>query len=256
MALQLGKWTAVDSASANPVVIRLMMHGSGRMYCTTCGHSHRMDVAVLYGPTCEPVEVDGQPGELKYAVTEDSMAPSLYQFICGECRTRYTALVYPSLNGSSLAVFPYSGGGLSTPRTPKSVAFYLDQAHKAQSVGALSAAVTMYRAALEHILFEQGFKVRMLGPKIAALKKAIEDGNAPAWARDLDIEFVEVLGELGNYSIHPNDGDIEKQRAFDAPLVARVKDALVELLDLVYEVPARRAERLEALRATKAQLKS
>ena len=64
-------------------------------------------------------------------------------------------------SGSGI-VLPNRTGGLAMPNTPEGVAFYLDQAAKSHSVGANSAAIAMYRGALEHLLFQQGYKTGML----------------------------------------------------------------------------------------------
>jgi hypothetical protein len=72
---------------------------------------------------------------------------------------------------------PQVHGGLATPHTPKLDAYYLAQAKRAQSVGANSAVVAMYRSALEHLLYEQGYEDRMVGPKITALLRDIEAGT-------------------------------------------------------------------------------
>lgn len=109
--------------------------------------------------------------------------------------------------GPELAVLQSCRGGLTTPQTPPAVAYYLDQAQRAQSVSARSAAVAMYRPALEHLLYEQGYKKGMLGTKLTDLEKDIAAGTAPKWAAELDTEFLALLKELGNASIHPNDGE-------------------------------------------------
>jgi hypothetical protein len=51
--------------------------------------------------------------------------------------------------------------------------------------------------------------------------------------------------DLGNYSIHPNDGTIQGPQRLDPILLSHIKATFVELLDLVYEDPARRAARLQ-----------
>jgi hypothetical protein len=93
---------------------------------------------------------------------------------------------------------PSTYGGLSTPNTPPPVAYYLDQAHRARSVGALSAAAAMYRAALDQILFEQGFTEGTLGPKIGALEKA-----NPRWLANLDPAYLTVIKQIGDGAITP-----------------------------------------------------
>ncbi len=62
--------------------------------------------------------------------------------------------------GALLALFPHVGGGIATPNTPPKVSYFLDQAYKAEGGSAITAAVVMYRAALEQILKNQGFKRR------------------------------------------------------------------------------------------------
>jgi hypothetical protein len=228
--------------------------GEGRMFCTTCGQSRRMDICVLLEPDTDQIDPGNPMSPPSFGVTGKSVAPCLLRYTCVECRRRYTALVYRGPSGPALAIFPESLGGLATPHTPEAVAYYLDQAHKSESVSALSAAITMFRAAIEHLLFEQGYTVRTLGSKITRLEADIKAGSAaPRWARELDIEFLRVLKELGNYSIHPNEGDVSKQAQFDGPLLVEVKATVVELLDLVYEEPRRRADRLAALKAAEAE---
>jgi len=140
-------------------------------------------------------------------------------------------------------------GGLTTPHTPVGVAYYLDQAQRAHSVGANSAAVTMFRGALEHLLFQQGFKDGMCGKKLSDLEKTIAAKTAPKWAYELDTEFLTVMKQLGDGSIHPNDGDITKQEVLDGQLIAQVRHTFQMLLFLVYELPLQKQERLMAMKA-------
>jgi hypothetical protein len=106
----------------------------------------------------------------------------------------------------------------------------------------------MYRAALEQLLFHEGFRSGMLAAKIGAVLSA---SPPPPWLRDLHPEFLEVLKDLGNAAIHPNDGDVERQRAFDAALLRQVRELFVELLNEVYELPHQRTARLEAMKAAR-----
>ena len=186
---------------------------------------------------------------------ERVLAPSLFRFTCVQCDALFTALIYLGPDGPALAVFPSVRGGLTTPRTPKSVAYYLDQAHRAQSVGAYSAALAMFRSALEHLLYEQGYTQRMLGPKLRQLGVAVEDGTAPKWAKELNPAFLAVLKELGDGAIHPNDGDIGTQEAADSTLVALVTQTFQHLLVKVYEEAAREQRALEALQASADKLR-
>ena len=169
-------------------------------YCPSCGATRRMEVAVLD---------EHFHGEVEF--TPDKL-PFLGLLGCRQCHERIIVLAYVGPSGVEVVALPSSYGGLSTPLTPAPVAYYLDQAQRAQSIGALSAAVAMYRAALEQLLFEQGYRDGMLKAKIDAL---VADTDPPKWVRDLDPEYLTVIKDLGNAAIHPNDGDITKQRALD-----------------------------------------
>jgi hypothetical protein len=52
-------------------------------------------------------------------------------------------------------------------------------------------------------------------------------------------------------AIHPNEGDIDKQRALDEAVLLQLRELFVELLDDIYEQPETRAARLAALRAAR-----
>jgi len=98
---------------------------------------------------------------------------------CLQCGAGFVAVWYALGDNSGdegrLAVLPRFGrGGVSMPATPDGVAYYLTQASLSQSVGALSAAVGMYRAAVEQILLDQGYTRPMLGPKLADLETDIQ----------------------------------------------------------------------------------
>ncbi len=222
--------------------------GRGEMYCPKCGDTRRMYVL----PISTPLIRKSQKLNMA-APTITQLVPSLFSYVCVQCDTQFTALIYQGPDGPTLAVLPSRRGGLTTPHTPPGVAYYLDQAHKSRSVGANSAAVSMYRGALEHLLFEQGYKTGMLGQKIASLLDAIQKGTAPKWAAELDTDFIEVLKDLGNGSIHPNDGDVTKQAALDNVLLALVNETFQMLLFLVCESPYKKQDMLTTLR-TKAQV--
>ena len=225
---------------------------AGDMYCPPCGGLRRMDITPIYWPlgryTCANVySIILQQGT-------EALVPSLFDFSCVQCETRFTAVIYRGAKGPALAVLPSCRGGLTTPHTPDGVAFYLDQAHKAQSIGANSAAVAMFRGALEHLLFDQGYKKGMAGQKITDLEKDTQAGKAPKWAMDLDPAFLKVLKDLGAGAIHPNDGNVENQVVLDNELLAQLKATFLEVLDGVYEAEGRRKERLAALQAAAATL--
>jgi hypothetical protein len=207
------------------------VRNAGVLHCPTCGDSRRMHLFAR-------LKSDNWAGP-----------PVLATLTCVQCDTLFTAVLYRSPEGKGLAILPSTWGGLTTPHTPPGVAYYLDQAQRAQSVGANSAAVAMFRGALEHLLFEQGFKKGMCGQKLADLEAAIKANTAPKWAYDLDGEFLKVMKQLGDGAIHPNDGDIAEQYKLDNELLAHVAHTFQMLLYLIYEVPHKKQMRLDALKA-------
>lgn len=224
----------------------------GTVYCPGCGDRRRVDAQLLH---CS-MELRNAAAEGGFqAITPQRLTPSLYALSCVQCDTVFTALIYPGPSGPDLAMLSHCRGGLRTPHTPPSVAYYLDQAHRSRAVGAFSAAASMFRAALEQLLFEQGFKKRMLGPKIEELEAAIAAGAAPRWALDLETDYLDVIKALGDGSIHPNDGDITRQEALDNETISRVQTTFLHLLYVVYEVPFRHQDDLAQLKAAASKLK-
>jgi hypothetical protein len=116
-----------------------VLQNAGSLHCPTCGDSRRVHMYIFL--------------KLNNASADP---PLLATLKCVQCDTIFTAVLYRSPEGVSLAVLPSTYGGLTTPHTPIGVAYYLDQAQRAKAVGAHSAAVAMFRGALEHLLFEQG----------------------------------------------------------------------------------------------------
>jgi hypothetical protein len=199
------------------------------LYCPTCGDLRRMTLVVRYKESTSP--------------------PWLVGLMCVQCETKFTALFYDGpAKKPALVILPSTNGGLTTPHTPEGVAYYLDQAQKAHSIGANSACVAMFRGALEHLLFDQGFKDGMCGKKLNDLEAAITQKTAPKWAYDLDTEFLKVMKQLGDGSMHPNDGDVKKQAVLDNSLIVKLRHTFQELLFHIYELPHKKAERLKALR--------
>ncbi len=136
--------------------------------------------------------------------------------------------------------------GVATPATPHEIAFFLDQARRVEAVAAYTAAIVMYRSALEQLLHEQGFRDRMLGNKIKALLNA---EAPPAWRERLDPAYLDVIKDLGNAAVHAGGDDIDRHRIFETALLRQVHALFAELLDEIYEHPKRSAARLESLRA-------
>ncbi len=205
----------------------------GEMYCPGCGDTRRMDMHLRYR-----------------SESSNPKPPVLATLHCVQCDTQFTAVIYEGGDGNShLAMLPATNGGLTTPHTPEGVAFYLDQSQKSQSLGANSAAVAMFRGALDQLLFEQGYKAGTCGKKLNDLEAAIASRSAPKWGYELDTEFLKVMKELGDGSIHPNDGDVKQQAKLDNELLSKLKHTFLMLLFVVYELPHEKQERLTALKS-------
>lgn len=222
----------------------------GTLYCPTCGDERRMAIAAMFLP--DALSAAGKNGN---AYKAEELVESLFVYSCVQCNHHFTATVYQGPEGSSLVVLPSVRGGLTTPHTPEGVAFYLDQAYRSRVMGANSAAIAMFRGALEHLLFEQGYTKGMLGAKLTQLESDIQAGTAPKWAIELEPEFLQILRDLGNGAIHPNDGDVSKQSALDSTLLNHVQQTFLMLLFHVYEVPQKKAQQLGALKAAAQVLK-
>ncbi len=207
------------------------VRNAGILHCPTCGDSRRMHLFARFKDStwAEP--------------------PILATLVCVQCDTLFTAVLYQSPEGKGLAILPSTYGGLTTPNMPVGVAYYLDQAQRSQSVGANSAAVAMFRAALDHLLFEQGFKKGMCGQKLAELEAAVKANTAPKWAYELDAEFLTVMKKLGDGAIHPNDGNVADQSKLDNELLAKITHTFQMLLFMIYELPHEKQKRLDALKA-------
>jgi hypothetical protein len=107
----------------------------------------------------------------------------------------------------------------------------------------------MFRGALEHLLFEQGFKDGMCGKKLKDLEAAVKAGTAPKWAQELDGEFLQVMKQLGEGAIHPGDGNVDNQKVLDGELIAKLTHTFHMLLFMIYELPHEKQKRLDHLRA-------
>jgi hypothetical protein len=187
------------------------------------------------------IQTSGFHERLNYAGNFiESLCPAVFLYTCTQCDSTTYALLLNVAGGQILSVHPSEHGGLRSPNTPSSVAFYLDQAMRSVQAGARSAAATMYRSALEMLLFQQGFKNGLLHQKIIDLVVAIDGKTAPLWANDLDTDFLELLKQIGNGSVHTNGGDITKQQVIDEDLLRNIGVIIKGLLGLVYEIPLKK----------------
>jgi len=236
--------------------IGINQKSKGDMYCPTCGDKRRISVESVYTKLNYESLSQAINNKILSSDTLDDvgsiiksyLTPSLWLLSCLQCNTLFTALIYQKIDGTEFIILPSCNGGLTTPNTPDGVAFYLDQASKSKYAGAYSASMAMYRGALEHILYEQGYKVGMLGKKISNLCTDIDNKIAPQWAMELDTDLLKYLKDLGNGSIHANDGDIEQQKIFDKQLLIKVDDFFKIIIFTIYELPKKLYDMKVALR--------
>jgi hypothetical protein len=113
------------------------------IHCPKCGDIRRVDLSVLT-----------YRGDNSLRLTLGN--PVLLELKCCDCHTIAHALLHDGPSGEDVVIVWPTTAGLRTPHTPKAVAYYLDQAARAESVSARSAATAMYRAAVEQLLHEQG----------------------------------------------------------------------------------------------------
>ena len=172
----------------------------------------------------------------------EQFCPAVFCYKCQECDSKSFASLLMAKDMPHLTIFPEDFGGIRTEHTPPAVSYYLNQAWRAENSEARSAAASMYRAALEHILFDQGFKNGMLNSKIRELETAIASKSGPSWSAELDSELLHLLKTIGNGSIHPNNGNIEAQKALDEELLRVIGAIISALLEIIYELPSKKAE--------------
>jgi hypothetical protein len=213
----------------------------GEMHCPECGGVRRVNVVLRSLP-------DQLRGEVLSSASQAT--PGLLLYVCTQCDNLWTVTIFAGPDGAAMSAISRGRGGLTTPHTPASVAYYLDQASRAQSMGANSAALAMYRAALDHIMFERGYTTGMLGSRIQKVSDEVTAGTAPEWARGLDPEELKLMKDLGNESVHTNDGEVAQQAHLDGNLLIRVGQLFQLLIADIYEIPLARAARKQALKDT------
>ena len=227
------------------------------MYCPECDGDRRMHVGLVYQANGAGTNVLAHASNIEAIRAElNKAAPILFVYVCVQCEAIFNVLIYSKADGPELAIFPEGRGSLATPNTPGPVRYYLDQVQRCWSVGANSAAISMYRVALDHLLFGEGFEKGMVGAKLGNLQKAIEEGTAPGWAANIDPRYMEVLNSLATYALHPNDGKVDQQAVFDRKLLVAVKATFQALLIQVYELPHQEQDRLNTLESALESLRT
>lgn len=208
----------------------------GKMYCNKCGDYRTMDIFGLYIPK------DTRQHGAYYIPL-----PSFFKINCRECDQKFHVILYKTdQSDSNVCVLPYSTAFIATPHTPIEVRFYLEQAFKSQIGGAYTAALPMYREALEEILSQHGYKgtddTKTCGGKLSKLQKDIISGTVPAEFKDIENGIMLILKKLGDWGVHADIGKVSDKRRIDADLCQKVSAVFTFLLEKVYEQPAKQAE--------------
>ena len=217
--------------------------------CSECGDVRNVAVSTIYSqcyvfkPSAPGVQETAKFLSLSEVSNTGVSAPgllgNLFELRCLQCHSKMTVLIHHGADGPELLCFSSSYSGPRTPNSPPEVKYYLEQATRSQSVGANSAAVAMYRSALEQILHGHGYTKGTCGYRVGKLKEDIDDGKAPDPLKSLKPGFLRILKELGDGAVHPNDGDITKQKALDDNVLRALNKTFAALLDHIYEAPAR-----------------
>ena len=174
--------------------------------------------------------------------------PLVYELECLQCKSKACLIVQKMNNEIKDIVLYEKSGGCASKNSPDGVKYYLNEAKLSKQIGAKSASMAMYRAALDFLLFEQGYTQGMLGNKIKKLEEDRENNCGPKWAMEIEPQFLEAIKDIGNSSIHPNDGNIKNQEEIDENLLNLVDIVFSELLDKIYEQPIRSKNNLELMK--------
>src|SRR4051812_24214398 len=97
---------------------------SGTLHCSGCGSSRRVFGQLIYPPLGDM----NFPDQVREVATSAPFA--VCAFVCVQCQARFKVIRHAGPNGMAIVVLADTAGGLSTPHTPKGVAYYLDQAEK------------------------------------------------------------------------------------------------------------------------------
>ncbi|MGL6105526.1 DUF4145 domain-containing protein, partial [Romboutsia sp.] len=122
-------------------------------------------------------------------------------------------------------------------------------------MGAYTAAVAMYRTALENLLYDKGYQNGMLKDKIEKFEKDKKSETAPRWSDVVDEDILDKIRDLGNWAVHPNKGDITKQQHLqDEELIECLDEIFKYMLDEIYEKEINRNSLLDKLKKKKQDL--
>ena len=119
--------------------------------------------------------------------------PLIYELTCLQCKSKAYLIVYKKEKEFKSVIIYEKAGGCSSKNAPEGVKYYLNQAYQARIIGAESASMSMCRAAMDFLLFDQGYTTGMLGKKIENLEEDINNKKAPKWAMEIDIDYIKAI---------------------------------------------------------------
>lgn len=206
----------------------------GFMYCSSCREECRMHIGIThYEKTVLHKQVVFK--KLGCRLLEATDEAAFLTYACVNCLRHYWAYFHRTQEDDlALRVLPSHQPMLSTANTPEAVAYYLEQAYLAQLVGAHSAAMGMYRSALDNFLDGNG----KLEKRIEDLAKQVENGSAPRWARTLNARILTLIKEIGDTHMHANA--LTDLQNLNTDKLHRVQALMSHLLKQKYELEADR----------------
>lgn len=192
--------------------------------CTRCGHLAQFKLEQSHN-------LHGKSNDGDYTYENASVLR------CMGCGSAVISLSIDSVgtshdlkHGEVFFYYPPMGAGTLDPAVPKKIYSLFDEGHRCLSVGAIRAAVVMFRGALAEFVQDKGSE-NAQGQKglFRRLELMSEEGSLhPSlvdWARSIRV--------LGNEGAHPEKYDpVTRAEAHSIAALAR------ELIKVEYEVPA------------------
>ena len=231
---------------------KIVEYPDAKCYCPKCGtHTfglitqlrNRNDVINLinYKKSCK---FDNYGYEFDASIVESTYYGNSVVLIhtCRQCGSE-NIIIHHSVNGSEIISTVRSIQSSVIEGVPDVVSFYFNQAQKSMDSQIYCASMAMFRSCLESILIDQKINGDDLFSKINNL-----DPTVHPWVRDLDVDYMDVIRLLGNFSVHPKDNDIEKIRQIDSDTVYIVKNTILQLIQKIYLEPKKRQQELSDLK--------
>ncbi|MBX9950213.1 MAG: hypothetical protein K2Y39_13680 [Candidatus Obscuribacterales bacterium] len=232
---------------------------AGTMYCPNCFEYSGMKLEKLYFNKTVGQEIiaelcrEDSIGPGVRAKLPEYTNPALVRLSCVNCQNIFYGLIYKTEKAPALVIVSVRGGGIATPNTSALVAYYLEQAYKAQAATAFSAALAMYRAALDQILEDKGYD-GSLPAKLTKLADEQKNNTMPPWAKRLNSEILTVLKDICNRHVHPSE--LAVLQALDAEFMSKIQRIFSGLLSAAYEQETRQTAAKAKLNDTLAKAKN